>query len=114
MGQFGLVFGADGRRLDEGAGETASAVRSEWVVHGEHDAIGAQDIEDLSHHTVTEHSTGGGVDVSGDVVEDPSFKVSGFRERIGSVREGDEQLSPMAEDNRQVGMVVEGSGEDQP
>ena len=54
------------------------------------------------------------VDVSGDVVEDPSFKVGGFRERIGSVDEGDEHLSPMAEDDLQVGMAVEGSGEDQP
>ena len=49
MRQSGLVFGADGRRLDEGAGETGSVVRSEWVVHGEHDAIWAQDIEDLAH-----------------------------------------------------------------
>ena len=81
---------------------------------GEHDAIWAQDIEDLAHHTVTKDSTGGGVDVSGDVVEDPSFNVGGFRVRIGSIGEGDEHLSPMAEDDLQVGMAVEGSAEDQP
>jgi hypothetical protein len=51
--------------------------------------------------------------VARDVVEHAAFEAGGDPpEQVGSVGEGDEHLAPVSENDLQVGVTVEGAGQD--